>query len=345
MFLTLDDAKQHLAEYVDAPLIAEFAALLDPVAALIAVGDAAPGIHQIGGRPHAGADLVWPAVDASALSEGTLHAGHPDANAENLRHVQVGTPMAFVAQIELAALTAMPQLGPLPDQGRLLFFYDFMIGPYENSTQTGRVIWDRNATAALAEITPPVPLLAAAEAARRQHAALDAEYGLGTDWDGFSTVFEAKGRAAQLATGFDLRAPMMLEAGDGPAALAAAARNEPATDDAEDMLAQYQDAFYAGQEGRAPVLRLLGVAVPEQDDPRLDAVVSTRFGSPFLSSADWETDRAAITAGAREWVVLAQLDVKAWLQDSAEGQIYFLIRTGELTAQPFDRVVCVYQQT
>lgn len=344
MFLTVDDAKLNLAEYVDPPFIETFATLLDPVAALIAVtGTDAP--HRIGGAPRAGEGLVWPSINAAAILPGTLAAGHPEANAANRAHLDASIPMSFVVQIELGALPDLPQLSDLPDQGRLLFFYDFAIGSYENSSQICRVIWDQTDPAALTDIAPPAALTRAADTARHEAALLHAEYDTAADWDGYSTIFAAAARPAQIVTGVELRATPMLGRGDAPAPLMAAIRGETADDAALDMLSQYQDAFYASVEAHRPPLRLRGLPIPEQDDPRYDAVVISTFGKQYLSHEEWLEHRDQIMAEAEDWAMLAQLDVREWLRDSAEGQVYFLIRREDQAARHFDRVVCVYQQT
>ncbi|MDO5604245.1 MAG: DUF1963 domain-containing protein [Paracoccus sp. (in: a-proteobacteria)] len=345
MFLTLDDARVELARYLDPPRIEEAAALLSPVTALIAADDAPPGGHQIGGLPRAGADFVWPAVDEAALFATTLRAGHPDANAANRAHLDAGIPMSFVARIELSALDRTGGLSALPDQGRLLFFYDFMIGSYESTAQTGRVIWDRAEAAEIRDIPLPAALSRAAGQARDETRALNAEFGTGEDWDGFGTVFETAARPARITQGVELPSPYMLQAGAAPADLVAAIRGQTDDDEAHDLRDQYEEAYYALMPEDAPVLRLLSLAVPEQDDPRYNAVVTTRFGKEFLSHEEWQQHHDQIDAGAAEWVTLAQLDIAAWLQDNAEGQVYFLIRAEDLAARHFDRVVAVYQQT
>lgn len=102
MFLTVDEAKLNLAEYVDPPFIETFATLLDPVAALIAVtGTDAP--HRIGGAPRAGEGLVWPSINAAAILPGTLAAGHPEANAANRAHLDASTPMSSVLRAPCSA--------------------------------------------------------------------------------------------------------------------------------------------------------------------------------------------------------------------------------------------------
>lgn len=86
--------------------------------------------------------------------------------------------------------------------------------------------------------------------------------------------------------------------------------------------------------------------MPEQDDPRYGAVVWSRFGKPYLSSEEWETHHDELVAAAREWRLLLQLDLSDWTQAQfTEGTVYFLIRTTDLAARRFERVVGVYQQS
>lgn len=346
MFLTVDDAKLAFAEVVDPPFVEVFAELLEPVTALIPFAqDAVPqGHHQIGGNPRAGAGLVWPAVDRAALFPDTLDAGHPAANAESRAHLDAGTPMAFIAQVELAELLDIPALAALPDHGRLLFFYDFPIGTYESSPNVGRVIWDQTDLGATTEIAPPEALLRAAKDARAFTRKLNAEFDGGEDWDGYSTIFAATARPAIIVSGLELPLIRRLDPEHAPSGLIAADRGETVDDDALDLLSQYEDAYYAGDD-HLQVLRLLGQPAPEQDDPAYDAVVSSSFGKSFLSSEEWQENQDRIMAGAEGWTLLAQLDVAAWLDDRSDGKVYFMIRKDDLAAQRFDRVIPVYQQT
>lgn len=345
MFLNVDDAATQLAEVLDPPQLEMFLPLLQPVVGLVAAADAAPGTSQIGGRPRAAPGFVWPAVDAAALLPATLDSGSAQANAENRAHLAAGVPMAFVARIDLPTAAQIPHLAALPDDGQLLFFYDFLIGPYESSAEVGRVIWDRGEGAA--EIPPPEALTVAAGVMRAKTAATNAQYSVGEDWDGYSTVLDVAARPASFVMGVELPSTYSVLPQGIPDPLGAIIRGDQDLPDEEYALfEQYQEALYLSEEvGTLAPIRLVSAALPEQDDPRYDAAIMSLFGNRPLNPEEWSANEAAITAAARDWITLAQVDVAAWLQQSAEGQVYFLIHKDDLAAERFDQVICVYQQT
>lgn len=347
MFLTLDDAAAAFAEILDPPHIAETISWLEPVQGLFATGDpVTPADSQLGGTPFAGAGVTWPAVDPAAVAPGTLSAGSPEANAAMRAHLDAAVPMSFVARIEMSDALAIPALRDLPDQGRLLFFHDFVLGPYENGTLTGRVIWDSTDVADLAPMAMPQSLVQAATAERASLAELDAQYEFEDGWDGFTTIYDTPGRQARLVAGFGLPSLFVHGGTSAPPALIAAIREGTADDDLSEALLRYEDAFLAvAQQDPPPALRLLSSGLPEQDDPRLDAVILDRFGAQHLDRAVWDEQKDKIIAAAAEWQVLAQVDISAWMGSRAEGQVYYLIRPEDLAAQRFDRVICVYQQS
>lgn len=345
MFLTVDDAATQLAEVLDPPQLELFLPLMQPVTALVAGTDAAPGTSQIGGRPRAAPGFVWPAVDAAALLPGTLDSGPAQVNAENRAHLAAGVPMAFVARIDLPEAAQIPQLAALPDHGQLLFFYDFLIGPFESSTEVGRVIWDRGEGAA--EIPQPEALTIAAEAMRAQTAAINAQYSVGEDWDGYSTMLEVAAQPAGFVSGVELPSTYaLLPEGISDDLGAILEGGEDMTDDEYELFDLYQEALHLSEKVSGPLpLRLLSAPVPEQNDPRYDPALITLFGNRPLNPEEWHQNQTEITAVARDWITLAQLDVADWLQQNAEGQVYFLIHKDDLAAERFDRVICVYQQT
>ncbi len=344
MFLTIDDAKAELSEYFDPPQVEMFLPLLEPVVALVAASDAAPGTSQIGGRPKAGPDFNWPAVAADKLWSETLDAGTPEVNAANRAHLKAGIPMTFLASVDLQTASAIPQLAPLPDQGHLLFFYDFAIGPYENGDQVGRVIWDQG-EGPRAEIAPSDALIAAADGMREETRALAAQYGGDEDWDGFGTIFEIAARPAVLVTGFDLPAPHAMPEDLSPDLARLFGGGEDLSDDELDTASLYEDAFYQSGEAAPVPLRLLSFAIPVQDDPLREVGVLNTFGHRVLADEQQAGVNDMIANEAQRWVLLAQVDVAAWLQQSAEGQIYIVIRKDDLAAGRFDRVNFVYQQS
>lgn len=346
MFLTLDDAKLAFADFLDPPHILEMVDLLQPVTGAFATDNPVVATAgQIGGTPFAGPDFSWPIVDPAALAPDVTSSGSPEANAAMRAHLAAKVPMSFVARIELSQTPAIPALAALPDQGNLLFFYDFALGPYDDGSVTGRVIWDQTATADLIPVPLPQPLTEAAAAERAEIARINKEYGFETEWDGVTTIHDTPGRQAELVSGFGLPSLQTSGTGGPPPELVQTSRSNNLDDDAYDALSRYEDAYHATEEAALiPVMRLLSVPLPEQDDPRLGVVVMDLFGRP-LSRAEWVENDEKITAGVDDWLVLAQLDIAAWLGDRAEGQVYYLIRVDDLAARRFDRVQLVYQQT
>ena len=91
--------------------------------------------------------------------------------------------------------------------------------------------------------------------------------------------------------------------------------------------------------------QLLGSPLPEQSDPRYDAVVVTSFGKQHLSREEWQSHAERIQMLARQWRLLWQVDLSDWGGELSEGTVYFLIRDSDLAERRFDQVVAVYQQT
>jgi Domain of unknown function (DUF1963) len=95
------DTLQRLAHtHLGDELAARWLALLRPAVHLAAAGAGDPVVSRLGGLPHLPAEVEWP-----------TWAGHG--------------PLAFIAEIDLAALASVPVdigLG-LPEEGRLLAFY------------------------------------------------------------------------------------------------------------------------------------------------------------------------------------------------------------------------------
>ncbi len=91
---------------------------------------------------------------------------------------------------------------------------------------------------------------------------------------------------------------------------------------------------------------MLGPPLPEQDDPRYEAVTCTEFGAQHLSREAWQQNWPMIAKAAADWQLLLQLDLSGYLQQQlTEGTAYFLIRNTDLAARAFHKAVAVYQQT
>jgi uncharacterized protein YwqG len=350
MFDSPQAASEALLAWFDRPRIEIIVEALVPAIVLHpSAGHIVIGASQLGGTPHASVDFKWPRPQKPDDPEEIAKRGNADAAQEMREHMAQGLPYAFMAQIDLAEAA---KLGPvavsLPSEGRLLFFYDIAIGPWETGMRPAKVIWDRTPIDRLAVLSVPDDLAAAQVKAREEAAALEAEFG--TPGEASSkeqgTNYGAPARAVSLEATYRLPNPAALEFDR----LGDFSRAQPAGKESEDALAAYEEALQAThdqypQEGWRRQ-QLLGSPMPEQDDPRLDAVVVSEFGKQHLSREDWVKHRAAIFEKARDWTLLLQVDLADWMQAPyVEGTVFFVIRRDDLDNRHFDKVIAVYQQT
>ncbi|MFV0473527.1 MAG: DUF1963 domain-containing protein [Pikeienuella sp.] len=351
MFDSLADAAEALLAYFNQPQVEIFVeALIPTVTFTLTEAEYAPGGTRIGGAPDAPAGFDWPHPEIPANLEEIISRANEDAGREMRQHIMARTPYAFIAQINLAEAARLgPVAAPLPQDGRLLFFYDLATGPWDTGTRTAKVIWDRTPVDALHPLTPPSDLLAAAAREKERNAALNAEYGLEPEIEGAGTSYGGPARAMKLTTTLRLPEIYAVEIDAFPD-IAAAARQE--TDDAakQELFSDYMNALEGIDLKRASEEetghQLLGSPYPEQDDPRYDAVAVTEWGRQYLSSEEWTARRDEMFTKARDWALLLQVEIGDWMQERfAEGKIYFLIHRDDLAARRFERVVAVYQQT
>lgn len=300
-----------------------------------------PGATRLGGTPDLPAGAEWPRPAPPADPEALARRGNEAAAAEMRAHLNARLPYAFMGQIDLAEAHALGEVAkPLPGQGRLLFFYDLAVGPWETGMRPARVLWDQAPRETLAPLAMPPDL---AEAMRRQQRELRdvlVTHGQKPS-DALATNYGAPAHFMTLKYALRLPNPEALEAGplmkqleaDGGDAFADAYR---------DVLDQVGDSYPDPGWKRH---QLLGSPMPEQSDPRYDAVVVTQFGKQHLSREEWHAHFARIQALAQQWRLLWQVDLSDWGGDLSEGTVYFLIRSDDLAERRFDQVVAVYQQT
>jgi len=351
MFDSPADAADALLAFLDRPraeIVAEAlvpAAVFHPAASRIVIGGT-----RLGGTPDAPAGFVWPRPPRPADPDAIARRGSEDAGAEMRAHMALDLPYAFIAQVDLAeAATLGPFAAALPAEGRLLFFYDLAIGPWDTGARVTRVIWDRSPLEALRPLAMPDDLAAAAARETKERAAIAAAFGEGDEAGEGGTNYGAPARAMTLRRTWRLPDPHALEIEALPdlAAVAGGESDDPAL---QDLYAAYEEAMEAfGDRYPAEAWRrqqLLGSPMPEQDDPRYDAVVVTRWGKQHLSREEWRAHRDEIARKAHEWTLLLQIDVGDWMRARfVEGTVYFLIRRDDLEQRRFDAVVAVYQQT
>lgn len=121
-----------------------------------------------------------------------------------------------------------------------------------------------------------------------------------------------------------------------PKALVTALRKGDATDEYAEWLMDRP----AGNR-----TKLLGSPDPEQRDPVTTAVAAELYGEQHLTGLHWRKDKARIQEAAKDWRLLAQVELAAVLSGRSHvGIVFFLIRRGDLAARDFSKVFSVYQQ-
>ncbi|MBB4003218.1 DUF1963 domain-containing protein [Aurantimonas endophytica] len=341
MFDGLAEAAAALGKAFDPPRLEQVVEALVPAIVFKPAGPEGPVAEgsQIGGTPDVPAGFVWPRPTPLADARELTGRANAEMGQEMLAHIEMGLPYAFVAQVDLGEAAKLGDVAAnLPSDGRLLFFYDFPTGPWNTGTRSARVIWDTSPTGNLSQATVPDDLAAAARSE------LDELGDLRPDGKG-GTNYGAPRRPMTLAATWRLPHPAALESEELLSSGTADKDGE-----AETFREDYEEALEAHHDGYTRELwrrqQLLGSPQPEQDDPRLEAVVVSKFGVQHLSREVWKERYPAIKAEAAEWTLLLQLDVGDWMQaEFVEGTVYFVIRKDDLQERHFERVVAVYQQT
>lgn len=355
MFDTPADAQTQLAQDFSRPQVEMVVEALMPALAFRPRpnGGAGLGGTRIGGTLDLPPGLAWPRRAKPADIEAIAARGNAEAGEEMRRHLRKELPYAFFAQVDLGEARERTRgqgtlADALPGHGRLLFFYDLSAGPWDNGSESARVIWDESPREGLAAQALPPDLAAAAEEHRAEIARVNREFKLPLPKPDSGTPYGGPARPMSLHV--ILRPPAIesLEMEARPALKSALGLHSNGEnrfrDSYQALFSRAFDRYYgAANPGRRH--QLLGSPLPEQSDPRFEAEVVSRFGVQYLSQDAWKANRPAIEAGAGAWRLLLQIDVGDFLQESGEGTVYFLIRAADLADRRFDRVVAVYQQT
>ena len=128
------------------------------------------------------------------------------------RHLALRLPYSFIAQIDLAEVPALGgAAADLPGEGRLLFFYDLAIGPWNPGRRCARVVWDRSPRAAVAPAAMPEDQVQAHARADTEAAAARAQYGLPAPAYEEGSCYAAPSRAMALRSVLRLPRPDSLE--------------------------------------------------------------------------------------------------------------------------------------
>ena len=336
MFSDLAEARDTLSQLFDPSVLDLVLAALVPALALQPIAEpAGQALTRIGGTPVMAADIPWP--DPATPSDPATFQKFGDTFAD---HARANYPLSFIGQIDLAELAELDgRPDDLPTQGRLLFFHDLMLGPFEAGDRLTKVIWDQSPPADT--ITHPLPA-ALEQASTTYAAAIEASFkeaGLDVTEAELRSPFSAPLRAAEPRLVQQLTPLYALEFERNTELHHRAFKAKD-----YDFSDAYADAIWEGREDRSP-LTLLGLPIPEQDDPRYDAVAITQFGKQILAKEDWDAPRDTILTQAKDWRLLLQVDVASWMQSPGEGLVYFLITADDLKSARFDRVIAIYQQT
>ncbi|TXN70473.1 DUF1963 domain-containing protein [Methylobacterium sp. WL6] len=309
-------------------------------------GEGPIGGTRFGGTPDLPPGTAWPRPPAAEDPEVIAGRGDDEATVRMREHMALGLPYAFLAQVDLveAAFFDLPASG-LPGDGRLLFFYDLAVGPWETGTRTARVIWDPTPRDALVRTSMPSDLDAAAAREFAQIAALHSRYDdasvpageQGTTYGGPACAMRLRPSLRFDDRTVDRRVLPGLRAPHG-------GTNEGF----ERFWNRYQDLYPGCLPERYGVHRqqLLGSPDPVQGDPLHDAVAVSDFGAQFLDGDAWRNHGQEIKERTVDWRLLLQVDLGDWMNDRyMEGTVYFVIRASDLAERRFEGVVAVYQQT
>lgn len=322
MFADVATARQALDEYFNEAGVELMLRLMQPVVLFEPVEGRAPaplGATRIGGTPDLPLAEPWPVRPVLANAEAIIAGGGSRHGPHLRRHLAQPLPFGFLAQVDLAEAAALGEVArELPHEGRLLFFYDGGLGPWHDGTESCRVIWDRTPASQLER--KPIPH-ALVDLHRDFCAALspDAPPPDPSTIDA-STPSHHWGPERAMRLRSQLRPPARLTFETDPASGDADAELIEALED-EDFEASFDALFEDRVTNRQ---QLLGMPLPEQDDPRYSAAI----------------------LGGFDVLLLLQIDLHDYLQQrNVEGTVYFLIDRNDLAARAFDRVITVYQQT
>lgn len=347
MFESLAEAHRVIEERFAADEMQMILEQLQPVIFFQPHADDRTGGSRVGGVPDLPRGMDWPSRPVPDNLDEIAARGGPHHSAELQQHLASGLSYTFVGQIDLAEAAALGDAASaLPAEGRLLFFYDMIAGPFDTGTESTRVVWDRSSAERVLAASLPKDLTDATAAYRQAIDGINQQHGLepqllapsdlvpGTPYGAppQPIILKAMLQLPAFATP-EFRASGQLER--VYSADQAVIGGEQAFSQAFDDLSGLYDRHH----------QLLGFPVPEQDDPRYDAVVASEYNVQHLSAERWADDKYAISQSATGWELLLQLEIAAWMQQSTEGTVYFLIRKDDLRDRAFDRVVAVYQQT
>jgi len=342
MFETIDEARRALQDVFDPAQVETIITALQPCLGFAPSGaKSAPGQTRIGGQPDLGPGIEWPIREVPANLDEIAKRGGFNHGDRILRDLSQPRAYEFLLQISLEEAAAVSPLAAelLPTEGRLLFFYDGSSGPWRSDAAACRVIWDRSAPDGLKEMPLPQSLIEQRDAFVAEWNEAAAGRGTLPPYPLDKSPFWGPKRPMRLAGRLGLPNFFSLEA-QSNAGLLKLLENDETRED-------YDSFFAQAWEGTGQLRQqFLGAPLPEQDDPRYDAVVEIEYPQGPPRGEAWKAAFPRIEAAAADWLLLMQVSQSDYLQDrSVEGTVYFVIRKDHLTARAFDKVLPIYQQT
>ncbi len=312
-------------------------------------GDGALGQTRFGGTPDLPANISWPIRAVPDNTDEILAIGGSN-HEEHLRdHLISALPYEFAAQIDLKEAAHLGEVAKdLPNDGRLLFFFDGTTAPWWDGTQSCAVIHDQSDLASLQRAPMPLALVELND--KYVAEMINAHKNLNKDFEDSAPLPTIKElipanywgptRPMKLKTTYRLPERSTHEALANEQLQKAFAQDEEFADAYFELISDY---FWDDDHNRQ---QLLGPPVPEQDDPRYDAVIVSEFGCQHLSFEEHQEKWPLISEKSKAWHLLFQLDMSDFRQDDmVEGTYYFLIHKEQLKASDFSKTVLVYQQT
>ena len=362
MFRSLDDAKMYLDDQGLDDLAGELLPLLRPCVRLMPGSVDRTGGTRTGGQPDLPPGMDWPMRPRPADADAFI-AKWPTHGDWIAKHVLQDQSFEFVAQIDLAEAAGQPIAAALPADGRLLFFYDGSIGPWLDGAKACRVLWDRSPLETLNPCAIPIDLAGLLGAERAEWDRRQADpMSMAKDFSPpvLDVIRDNLPPGTTLEEHFaDIAASMTFSSRYVHPSIAMQlepALQWPDSSSPEATADPVLSAIYAGDGLSAMTLSrpdhiafchlLIGVPIPEQDDPRYSAVVSNDPALAARRDAEWAEIWPDVEKQGADWVLLLQIEQSALMQQRlAEGCVYFLIHKDALMARDFGKVQAIYQQT
>jgi uncharacterized protein YwqG len=320
MFENKSDIYSFLADTSLAPYSATLEEFCLPALAFQA--GSKPVAARFGGLPDLPPDLAWPV--RNGYEGGRVIADKLERGDELTEALTTPLPLEFVAEIDLAEIAQFEALGDfLPFEGRLLFFWDGICGPWIESPASCRVIWDRSSPARRAIRKIPDALGTMMTRTEREGFTPSKTAALVEVW----TMPDRR----QFKDMID--DDEILDALD--------------SDEADEVFDAQMDLGMAQLASGREVLphRVAGWPYPEQWDPRFTAAASAKGVLKLFQRQPNAVERAACEAEMLDWTLLLQVALADVTRDFAEGTVYFVIRKADLAKRDFSRVHAIYQQT